>query len=76
MRGKSKKRTIKSPVGRSVRLSIKHRVSGKARRPERRVVFVSYGVPAVTDAEIEIMHAHLQECARRAATPTAHNDNP
>lgn len=32
-------------------------------RGERKAIYVQCGVPAVTDAEIEIMRLHLQQCA-------------
>lgn len=49
----------------SAELSISYSTNTRSRGVERKVVYLRYGNPPVTNAEVEIMHQHLEVLARR-----------
>lgn len=64
----------RSGSSKGTRLSIAYTVRPRRRACERRVIYLSQGVPPITGAEVEIMHAHLEACSR-LKTAAAENDN-
>ena len=61
------------PRRRACSLIIRYAAAGP-RGQERRVVYVRYGVPPVTAAEIEIMHQHLEELTDRLSPRVGQNE--
>lgn len=64
-----------SPFKRGQRLTISYPLRGGTAKRSRRVAYIRYGEEPVTDAEIEIMRAHLDVAVESSKPCEAANDH-
>jgi hypothetical protein len=55
-------------------LAIRYSSKRSKVKAKRVVIFIRRGLPAITSAEVEMMHRHLEESVR-SASDAAQNDN-